>query len=454
LCLLWWKENLMKKLPEGWKWVKLGDVCADLQSGKRPKGGVQGIDSGIPSIGGEHLNSNGGFNFSKIRFVPKDYAEQMKKGLIRKNDIIIVKDGATTGKTSLVDNNFPFDFAVINEHVFIVRLKENVLPRFVFYKLWSAQGNKEILADFRGAAQGGISCSFVEEVQIPLPTLKIQQTIVSKIEQLFGELDKGIESLKTAQQQLKTYRHSVLKWAFEGRLTKVPYVPNVVIKENDNETTIDTIKHNSDNKILPDGWRWVKLENVVKDFVRGPFGSSLKKDFFVPMGYKVYEQQNAIYRSIEPGRYFIDENKFQELKRFEVKPDDYIVCCSGTIGRLFKIPGNSPKGLINQALLIIRINREVISDKFFSLLFTSPFFQRLIVKDAKGTAMLNIAGVKEMKLVTIILPPIEEQHSIVQCIETRLSVADKMEESINQSLQQAEALRQSILKRAFEGKLI
>ena len=267
---------------------------------------------------------------------------------------------------------------------------------------------------------------------ILLPPLPEQQRIVAKIEELFSSLDKGIESLKTAQQQLKIYRQSVLKWAFEGKLT------NKNVKEGE----------------LPEGWKWLKLDDVVDEFVRGPFGGSLKKECFVPKGYKVYEQKNAIYQSTELGKYFINENKFKELIRFKVKPYDFIVSCSGTIGKLFMIPEKAPKGIINQALLIIRINRDLLLEKFFMHLFTSSFFQRLIIKDAKGTAMLNLAGVKDMKLVPVLLPPIREQQAIVAEIESRLSVCDKIEESIEQSLKQAEALRQSILKKAFEGKLV
>ena len=273
--------------------------------------------------------------------------------------------------------------------------------------------------------------SHYSRLPILLPPLPEQQRIVAKIEELFSSLDKGIESLKTAQQQLKIYRQSVLKWAFEGKLT------NKNVKEGE----------------LPEGWKWLKLDDVVDEFVRGPFGGSLKKECFVPKGYKVYEQKNAIYQSTELGKYFINENKFKELIRFKVKPTDFIVSCSGTIGKLFMIPEKAPKGIINQALLIIRINRDLLLEKFFMHLFTSSFFQRLIIKDAKGTAMLNLAGVKDMKLVPVLLPPIREQQAIVAEIESRLSVCDKIEESIEQSLKQAEALRQSILKKAFEGKL-
>lgn len=338
-------------LPKHWQIKKLRSVCKDLQSGKRPKGGVQGIETGIPSIGAGHLNYNGGFKFEKIKFVPQDFATKMSKGIIIKNDIIVVKDGATTGKTSFVGNDFPFEHAVINEHVFILRLKEEVLPKFAFYKLFSATGNKEILEDFRGAAQGGISSGFLDKVNIPLPTLPEQQSIVSKIEELFSDLENGKQQLQLAKQQLKVYRQSLLKWAFEGRLT------NKVV-----------------NGELPKGWRILKLKEITiekEGLRRGPFGSSIKKEFFVSDGYKIYEQGNAINDDPYRGKYFVDEQKYQELINFKALPGDLIVSCSGvTLGRICELPADAKAGLINQALLRIRLKKDMILNNYFILHFS------------------------------------------------------------------------------------
>ncbi len=102
---------------------------------------------------------------------------------------------------------------------------------------------------------------------------------------------------------------------------------------------------------LPKNWENVNFGEVVTQFIRGPFGSALKKEFFVPSGFKVYEQRNAIYQTTELGDYYISQKKFDELKRFELNGGDYIVSCSGTIGKLYKLPLDAPKGLINQALL-------------------------------------------------------------------------------------------------------
>ena len=190
-----------------------------LQSGKRPKGEFR-IETGIPSIGAEHLNTNGGFKFEKIKFVPQDFATKMSKGIISKNDIIVVKDGATTGKTSFVGNDFPFEYAVINEHVFILRLKERGSYQNLHFTNYSQQ---QVKKKYWKILEVQLKVVLVRvswiKLNIPLPPLPEQQSIVSKIEELLSDLENGKQQLLLAQQQLKVYRQSLLKWAFEGLST-------------------------------------------------------------------------------------------------------------------------------------------------------------------------------------------------------------------------------------------
>lgn len=159
---------------------KLSAIVDVLESGSRPKGGVS-IDSGdIPSLGAEHLNDEGGFNFSKIKKIENIFYEKMRNGKIKYGDILIVKDGATTGKVSFVDHDFPFKKAAVNEHVFILRVDNKISSsKYVFHFLKSPKGKDEILSDFRGATVGGISRGFLDKVNVPLPPLAEQQRIAS-----------------------------------------------------------------------------------------------------------------------------------------------------------------------------------------------------------------------------------------------------------------------------------
>src|SRR2546430_7442510 len=141
-----------------WKQVQLTEVISTLENGSRRKGGVLGIETGIPSVGGEHVNEDGGFDFSEIRYIPRGFFEELKRGRIEVGDVLLVKDGATTGKVALVTGDFPFEEAAVNEHVFRIRPDRNrISSEYLFYFLYSPEGQAQIRANFHGAAQGGIN---------------------------------------------------------------------------------------------------------------------------------------------------------------------------------------------------------------------------------------------------------------------------------------------------------
>jgi len=157
---------------------------------------------------------------------------------------------------------------------------------------------------------------------------------------------------------------------------------------------------------IPKGWKNITFADIVKNekyaIKRGPWGSSIKKDFFVPDGYKVYQQHNVIYDDFEFGDYFLDEKKFDELKEFQIKSDDILISCSGTIGKVARVPPNVKKGVMNQALLKISPDDLKINSDFFLYLLKSPILQNKIM--AKGTAMKNIVSVSNLKKISFNVP--------------------------------------------------
>ena len=209
---------------------------------------------------------------------------------------------------------------------------------------------------------------------------------------------------------------------------------------------------------LPNSWTWVSWEMVLAReegaFKRGPFGSALTKAIFVEKGFKVYEQYCPINDDCSFARYYITPEKFEELQAFEVKAGDYLISCSGvTLGRITRVPERFERGIINQALLRVRINENVINHRYFLHLFRSAFFQKAIFDNSTGSAIPNVKGVKELKAMPIPLPPLAEQTRIVAEVERRLSVVEELEEVVNANLKRATRLRQSILQQAFTGKL-
>jgi len=187
-----------------------------------------------------------------------------------------------------------------------------------------------------------------------------------------------------------------------------------------------------------------KIINICKSIVRGPFGSALKKEFFVPKGentYKVYEQKNAINEDSLLGTYYIDENKFNELKRFECKPGDIIMSCSGTIGKIYQLPNDIEKGVINQALLKFTLDYSKVLPIYF-LEFIKSNIQNL---ETKGTGLQNLGSVSYIKEMEIPVPTMEQQKQFVELVEQ----IDKQKFEIQKSLEEMQLLQESLMNSYF-----
>lgn len=154
-------------------------------------------------------------------------------------------------------------------------------------------------------------------------------------------------------------------------------------------------------------------------FVRGPFGGSLKKEVFVKQGFAVYEQQHAIHDQFDDVRYFVEESKFLEMQRFELWPRDLIMSCSGTMGRVAIAPKGIKRGIINQALLKMTPSHAVVPE-FLKYWMTSSEFQASLADQAGGVAIQNVASVSVLKRITMPLPPLPEQRRIVALLDEAL----------------------------------
>ena len=201
---------------------------------------------------------------------------------------------------------------------------------------------------------------------------------------------------------------------------------------------------------MKQGWEIKKLGEVCK-FVRGPFGGSLKKNIFKSDGYAVYEQQHAIYNQFENIRYFIDEDKFNEMKRFELNSGDLIMSCSGTMGKIAIVPENIKQGIINQALLKLSPSKK-ISNIFLQLWMQSESFQECLKKYSQGAAIQNVASVAILKNIEIPLPPLPEQQRIVVILDEVFDGIAKAKANAEQNLKNAKELFESYLQSVFETK--
>ena len=205
---------------------------------------------------------------------------------------------------------------------------------------------------------------------------------------------------------------------------------------------------------VPEGWVWCKLGDLAF-YKKGPFGSSLTKSMFVAQSdntYKVYEQKNAIHKDHKLGSYFISKEKYESLIGFAVQPNDIIVSCAGTIGETYVLPENIREGIINQALMLIRLYYRDI-ERFY-LLYFDFILKEEAYKESKGTAIMNIPPFDILKNFYIPLPPLAEQQRILDEVGNWMSLVDSIDsnkEHLESIIKQAKS---KILDLAIHGKLV
>jgi len=302
----------------------------------------------------------------------------------------------------------------VNNHAHI--LLSNFNNKFLLYYL-----NQVNLKDFvSGTTRLKLTQSSLKQIPVKIAPLPEQRAIVSKIELLFSELDNAVSNLKQAKDKLEIFRQSVLKKAFEGKWNSVEL-----------------------NKIcdkIQDGSHFSPQNQIL-----------YKKDGFYP--YITSKNIRNNYLDLKNVAYVDSEFHESIYKRCNPEFGDVLLTKDGVnTGNVCINTLTVPFSLLSSVCLL-KPNRKLMDNHFLSYYIQSPTGFRKIIGKMTGTAIKRII-LKKIKEATIPLPPLKEQQEIVQEIETRFSVADKLAESIDESLLKAEALRQSILKKAFDGELL
>ena len=355
---------------------------------------------------------------------------------------------------------------------FIVLIPSSILhSKYLLYNIHS-----KAFVDFANHQVTGerprISFNKMSKYCINLPSLPEQRAIVSKIEQLFSDLDNGIDDFKKAQAQLKLYRQSVLKAACEGKLVPTEaelaraegrdYEPADVLLERILEERREkwngkgkykepTVPDTSELSELPEGWAWANVGQIA---IVGTGATPLtsKKEYYEngSIPWVTSGALNELY-IIEPSK-FVTEMALQETNLSLYPKHTILVAMYGEGKTRGKCSELLIEATTNQAIAALVLDGTSGACRYF--------LKNFLIKNYDNTRMQSFGGVQPnlnlglVKKMIFPLPPLAEQHCIVTEVERSLSVCDKMEETITESLQKAEALRQSILKKAFEGKLL
>jgi type I restriction enzyme S subunit len=394
-----------------WSIKRLGDVLQRTETANPQQLPLDEFDYiDVSSV------SNATFQIEATQRLKGKDAPSRARKLVQANDVLFATIRPTLQRIAVVPEFL--DGQVCSTGYFVLRPKAELDHRFLFYSLFteSFMGQMESLQ--KGASYPAVTDGDVKAQAIPVPPLPEQRRIVAILDEAFAGMATAKANAEKNLQNARALFESYLQAAFS--------------------------QHG-------EGWGVGSLGEVCS-FVRGPFGGSLKKSIFVPDGYAVYEQQHAIYDQFDDVRYFVDGAKFEEMKRFELRPNDLIMSCSGTMGRVAIVPNGIRPGIINQALLKLSPSARVLT-RFLKLWMESDAFQDALKEYSGGAAIQNVASVKVLKEIKIPLPSITEQRHMVEQTEALAAETQRLASLYQRKLAALDELKKALLHQAFSGAL-
>ena len=406
--------------------VRLGDVFTLIGGGTPSTNRIEYWGEGTPWFSSADIDAQGKITYR--RCVTQIGVENSTTNIVPANTVIVVTR-VGLGKIAILPEKMCF-----SQDMQALLAKDDTLVysrKYLFYQLVYTM--ETVKYQGQGTTISGITKKRLADVMLYLPGIEEQQRIVARIEELFSQLDDAEATLQKTKAQLALYRQAVLKEAFEGRLTQ---------SFRDSNDLMD--------------WKIISITQAIEQrknaLKAGPFGSTLKKECYVPSGYKVYGQEQVIAGNENIGDYYIDEEKYKELISCSIVPHDILISLVGTVGKVLVLSDHCLPGIINPRLIKITLNERVMMPLFFKYYFESEYLKSLYKQKVHGATMdvLNMSMVKELPFP---ICDIREQGEVIKEIESRLSVCENIEQTVDVALRKASAMRQSILKQAFGGAL-
>ena len=391
-------------IADEWERVELKKI-ASVQNGYAFSSKLFNRAEGMPLIRIRDI-----FSVETENLYSGEYKEDF---VVNKGDILIGMDG------DFKVSKWPGDKGLLNQRVCRIHFDSAYYEKEFLFICIQPYLNA-IHSETSAVTVKHLSSRTINDIPFPLPTLPEQRAIVSKIEELFSDLDNGIADLNKAQNLLKIYRQAVLKKAFE-KLT--------------NETTLEEIKEDS-------------LIGLVR-------ASGLQNNIGEGTAYLKMDKIDMIGNINLEGLVYVETNE-EEIEKYSLKTGDILLNTRNSyelVGKTGVIRNIKETVVFNNNIMRIRV-KNGFDPLFVCYQLISPFVRKQMEEYKKATTSVCALYQRNLFPLKLKTTSLEEQHQIVQEIESRLSVCDKVEQSITESLEKAKALRQSILKKAFEGTLL
>lgn len=440
-------------MPQNWSQIELGDVLEQRKTKIDP----EELEDPVPYLGLKHIQKEEG------NIIGKGTSDDVKSAKTRfsSGDLLYGKLRPYLNKVAIPD----FEGVCSTDILVFKGDVEGINNRFLKYRMLSSGFVEYADKNTTGVQHPRVSYDTISDFDIGLPPLPEQRRIVEKIEELVSRLDAGVKSLETAQKQLERYRQSLLKTAVEGRLTqewREEYEGELesaseLLEWAENHPEIN--KYKSGNRLneieedilfdIPDCWTWAQIGDVAKQIQYG-YTASAEDNEVGPKFLRISDIQNNSVDWEEAPYCEIEDN---EKKKYLLNSGDIVFArTGGTVGKNFLLQGKFPESVFASYLIrLVLLDR--IHEEYVYQFFQSLFYWRQITEGKIGVGQPNVNATKLASL-AIPVPPSQEQNKIVELLDGKLSVVDNSQSVISSELKRASRLRQAILKKAFEGRLV
>lgn len=356
---------------------------------------------------------DGEFKDKSSKYITLETAERLHCTFLEKGDILIARLPEPLGRACI----FPLEGAYITAvDIAILRIKDiSINPQYIMYLINSSTFRSQIKQYESGTTRKRISRKNLEKIEFSLPNLEIQNRIVARIEELFSKLDKAVDTLKTTKEQLAVYRQAVLKDAFSD-FEKKDSIRNLTM-------------------VVTSGSRgWAKYY-------------SNSGALFVRIGNLTHSGIDIDFRDIQ----HITPPDNAEGVRTRLQPNDVLVSITADLGSIGFVSEKVEEAYINQHIALVRFQNSA-QGRFMAWYLRSEYGQKDLLKNKRGGGKLGL-GLDDIRDTPVPIVDDVTAKETVDKIEEQLSVCNSIEKTVDTALAQTDAMRQSILKQAFEGKL-
>ncbi|MBD9052044.1 MAG: restriction endonuclease subunit S [Holdemanella biformis] len=384
--------------------MKLTDIC-DFQGGSQPPKEEWSFEAKEGYIRMLQIR-----DFTQSEKVTPEYVKISNSTKIcEADDILIARYGASIGKI-LTGLAGAYNVAIMRT----IPDTNKIQKKYLYYYLKSSYFQKSILNVGSRAAQAGFNKEDLSKIHIKCPNKEEQDNIINILEKIELIIKKRKDELFYLDNLIKARFVEMFGCIHDGRF--------------DMKTLLEIV---NDDK------------NSIK---RGPFGGALKKEDFVEDGYLVYEQRHAIHNDFEYAKYYINQEKYEDMIGFKVIPGDLIISCSGvTLGRIAEVPEGAKEGIINQALLKLSLNPHIMMNTFFIQQFRGEEIQNILFGFSRGSGIPNMPSMSEVKAVKFICPPLELQKEYCDFVHQ----VDKSKVAVQKALDETKLLFDSLMQKYF-----